>query len=1156
MFQVGLYLASRRTAMSCKVVERSALDLRGSLYPPVEAGAGGVAEGLSTMLSTPVKSDREEIPSTESASPSRLDITRTSDSIPPAAPKPPVNELPTSRATHVRDPARYQVLGEHGRGGLGRVSRAHDGELGRDVAIKELISRTPTNEIRFLREALITARLEHPGIVPVHEAGRWPDGTPFYAMKLVSGRSLRALIAESNTVEKRIRLLHHVIAVADAIAYAHGRGVIHRDLKPANVIVGDFGETIVIDWGLAKDLTSTDEPPAVDTSSRSYPTPDNGLTAAGTVLGTPAYMAPEQERGEQVDRRADVFAIGAMLWELCALQKVPPTDARRRHRLLRRSGIDKDLATILDKALDPDPKHRYLDAGALAADLKAFESGARIAARSYSLPAMLAHWMRRHRTLAVSTTLMLMLAIGGSAFYVHSVSAERDRADLALTHVRAAKNDLTLEHAELLLRSDPTSAIEALSTYLGEDKLRRHRLIAEARGLGVATTILTPHNDTVWFLRGTKLGEIISLGEDSRLQLTQNRTSTVIATDVSSAVRVAYVSRSNLLAYARAPTGVTIIDLDTMSKSLIDDVHPYGMSFSLDGELFAIIDDRGELFVWSIASNGIRIILRRSFLGAFRLKFATSKSLVIQDNSMVHLVLLDAHNGEERKFKIAGISSVDANADAVAIGSTDGTVKLLSASLDLISNNVICRGQVNAVQFIRQTQQIAFSCQDGYSGVASYDLSTANFTVIDTFPTHGSTIVASDPLGRYVTATDETHTAYVYDLETRLVHRYVGNAGQPSYIAVPTPEFPYVLVGDSNGTVRAWDRPPVSTRTVFRARVALWGLAFSPDNTALLVNGGDSSAWYLKLQERSLIALTGHRAGILGASMSSDGTAILTYSYDGTVRIWRTSDAALLRSFAEHGSLVEEAAFYEGGKRVVSVGDDGRLLAWSPYETTFSVLFKHSVPLTRLEILSHSNHILIQDITGAVWDISPDASSRQLRNRSDDSVTVLRASPDGRFAAIGTSTGEVVIYETSNWSIVNTVKNDGGIRQIVFDPMNRDILVASEAGRSQSGHIQLVALNEKRIHHWQIVNAAVRNAAYSADGEILSFVCADGGTWLYSLRSDAWFYSNDHRSDTLTATFSGDGRLFATTDRRGAVIIRDMSAIFATPTQERKRQLP
>src|SRR3954452_15146659 len=173
-------------------------------------------------------------------------------------PAPAHPQLPAFQCQH-RDPERYKVLGEHGRGGIGVVSRAHDYELGRDIAIKELLVCDRGNEARFLREALITARLEHPGIVPVYEAGRWPDGTPFYAMKLVSGRSLRDLLAERATVDQRIGLLHHVIAVADAIAYAHGRNIIHRDLKPGNVIVGDFGETIVIDWGLAKDIKAPDD---------------------------------------------------------------------------------------------------------------------------------------------------------------------------------------------------------------------------------------------------------------------------------------------------------------------------------------------------------------------------------------------------------------------------------------------------------------------------------------------------------------------------------------------------------------------------------------------------------------------------------------------------------------------------------------------------------------------------------------------------------------------------------------------------------------------------------------------------------------------------------------------------------------------------------
>ena len=155
------------------------------------------------------------------------------------------------------DPDRYEQVGEHARGGLGRVVRAVDKRLGRTVAVKELLRHDASNEARFLREAMITARLEHPGIVPVHEAGRWPNGDPYYVMKLVEGRTLKELIDERKTLRERLELLPNVIAIADAVGYAHSEGVIHRDLKPSNVIVGEFGETIVVDWGLARDRKRT-----------------------------------------------------------------------------------------------------------------------------------------------------------------------------------------------------------------------------------------------------------------------------------------------------------------------------------------------------------------------------------------------------------------------------------------------------------------------------------------------------------------------------------------------------------------------------------------------------------------------------------------------------------------------------------------------------------------------------------------------------------------------------------------------------------------------------------------------------------------------------------------------------------------------------------
>src|SRR5215470_4880409 len=167
-------------------------------------------------------------------------------------------------ALAVVDRTVYEVRGEIARGGLGRILEARDQRLDRPVAIKELLAEhlaTGGLAGRFAREALLTARLQHPAIVPVYEAGLWPDGAPFYTMKLVEGESLEAAVRARPTLEERLGLLPHVIDVANALAYAHGRRIIHRDLKPANVLVGAFGETVVIDWGLAKQLGPPGEAP-------------------------------------------------------------------------------------------------------------------------------------------------------------------------------------------------------------------------------------------------------------------------------------------------------------------------------------------------------------------------------------------------------------------------------------------------------------------------------------------------------------------------------------------------------------------------------------------------------------------------------------------------------------------------------------------------------------------------------------------------------------------------------------------------------------------------------------------------------------------------------------------------------------------------------
>jgi serine/threonine-protein kinase len=265
---------------------------------------------------------------------------------------------------------RYEALEVLGRGGMATVYLARDRELQREVAIKVLKDPAPTPDAiaRLRREARILAGLEHPGLVPVHDVGELPDGRVFYVMRRVRGQRLDERLREVGSVPARLRVFERV---CDAVAFAHSKGVIHRDLKPENVMIGPFGEVLVLDFGVAK-LRGDAGSAAATTGNPTGPD-----TAHGTVVGTPGFMSPEQARGLSVDARADVYALGTML-HLMLTDRLPEEAEGSASRSAR--AVPRPLASILARALASDPERRYPGARELGDDVSSYLSGLRVTA--------------------------------------------------------------------------------------------------------------------------------------------------------------------------------------------------------------------------------------------------------------------------------------------------------------------------------------------------------------------------------------------------------------------------------------------------------------------------------------------------------------------------------------------------------------------------------------------------------------------------------------------------------------------------------------------------------------------------------------------------------------------------------------------------------
>ena len=393
---------------------------------------------------------------------------------------------------------RFRLLRRHASGGLGDIWIAQDEELNREVALKEIQPQFAGHEqswSRFLREATITGQLEHPGIVPIYALGRHENGQPFYAMRFVQGDTLADAIAKFHRREdaapppternlQRRKLITRLIDVCNAVAYAHSRSIIHRDLKPANIMLGEFGETLVVDWGLAKSLAEVadeTQPPAAnvaeslrdsdDTSCGATRLRETPPTQMGSAIGSPPYMSPEQAAGrlDELGPASDIYSLGATLFELLTGQSPigaapagEPRETLSIKDLLQRiqeghfprpSAVTPDVPRALEavclKAMSLRPEDRYASARDLASDLEAWLADEPVTAWTEPLTIRARRWMRRHQTVVVSTVATALVAIVALSVLAFVVTDRNERLATAKGNLEHSNNQLAETNREL-----------------------------------------------------------------------------------------------------------------------------------------------------------------------------------------------------------------------------------------------------------------------------------------------------------------------------------------------------------------------------------------------------------------------------------------------------------------------------------------------------------------------------------------------------------------------------------------------------------------------------------------------------------------------------------------------------------------------------------
>lgn len=948
--------------------------------------------------------------------------------------------------------ADYELLAVIARGGMGIVYQARHMQLNRIVALKTILAgelATSAEVMRFRTETEAVAALQHPHIVPIYEVGAF-KGQHYYTMQLIEGGSLKEHAARLlGHPREAARLMAHV---ADAVQYAHSKAILHRDLKPANILLSGAGAAtdrsalvpFVTDFGLAKRLEG-----------------DHAQTRSDALLGTPAYMAPEQAAGgsRRVGTAADIYGLGAILYELLVgrppfaadsvlalLQRVQSDEPTPPHHVV--PTVPRDLETICLKCLQKEPHRRYPSAAALADDLRRFLDGKPITARPVGTTERVTKWIRRRPAVAALTALLLLVVVTGAALIVWNWR-------VAVFHEK--EKDLALKDAKTSL------AATRRSDYF--QRIARADLELEAHNTAAAAKILDscPEDLRGWewnYLKGQCHTEVRNLKAHSH---------EAMAVDFSpDGRRLVSAGFDGKIRIWNIETGQELLSFDFLNKS------PRDLKFSRDGtRLYAIGDDwmkpnAGAGGIWDASTGKLITQLEAATRTVWRIARAPDGE-TLAGTCPRSVAVWEARTGNRLQTVPTPSNPLSVafspDGKTLAIGLKDAGYTQL-VSLNDTSKTVVLPAdddiEVRAIAFNDDGHQLVTGSFLGQ--VRLWQVAQRTYRIL-LHDSQDITSVAFDPTGQFVAACGTAGPVHVWHAKGlqrgnhyRTYHGHPGGARRLSF----SPGGSLLASAGWDGTVRLWDMTssPGVSQTFGRAPPV--GAAFLPD----------------------------------GRHFVTAGSAARSRNLNGHIAVWDASNSNLLFTLAERLHGYNAVAVRDDG--LIAAGADGSVFLWdAESRAARGEWIAHESDVTAMVFRPGSGELITAAVDGTVklWpSVQGQPTDSRGRLSHPAAVRCVAINTDGTLLACGCADGRVRLWDAESGRMLDEwQEHQGPVRALGFRPSTDHLASAGEDGAVR---MRDVATGSLAVPPGQL-SKPITGLAYTPDGTRLASSCSDGNVTLW-----------------------------------------------------------